>query len=186
MRYSNLNSPPVPPLFTSFQEKLSKLRLNDYFSLENIENVPDTLTQYIDPYKDAIDKFIVIQHTVETKKKELADFEKLARGISHKTEHTEKLLEIIDDMCKNAGLEELQKEYEEAAREVARYQALFRVSKSMDISSRYICYICLEHPSDVLLYGCNHILCHTCSNKISSQCPFCRTPIREKLKMYLD
>lgn len=185
MRFAHINPPPIP-LFLTFQEKLSKLRFDPFVSLDNVEPVEDSVSKYIDEYKRAVDRMLDVQTRMDQKKDEVAEFEKLVRSITHKTPHTQKLVDIIDDMVQNAGIEALQNEYTEASRDVAKFTNIFRICKSMDTSNKYVCYICLERPSDVLLHGCNHILCDRCANRIGTQCPFCRSTIKEKLKMFID
>jgi hypothetical protein len=177
---------PLYPQFSTLQEKLTKIRMYDDVPDEVPEQIGPDLSLYVEEYKVAIDKLIEIQNELEYKKSEIQDFKKLANGIDNKNIHTEKLLNIIDDFCQDANLDEIQTKYKEARREVAKYRHLFSVCKSSELLNRYVCYVCVESTVDVCMVPCGHVLCNKCSTSIRSNCPFCRSTIQSKLKMYLE
>jgi len=51
-------------------------------------------------------------------------------------------------------------------------------------STTRACTICLESPKDCLLLPCNHYcMCISCANKITS-CPYCRTNVTDRRKVF--
>mmetsp|Transcript_28688 Transcript_28688/g.46476 ORF Transcript_28688/g.46476 Transcript_28688/m.46476 type:complete len:292 (-) Transcript_28688:55-930(-) len=49
-----------------------------------------------------------------------------------------------------------------------------------------LCHICLEQDRAIALVPCGHCsLCEECASKISDSCPDCRTPIKDKIRVYL-
>lgn len=177
---------PLYPQFSTLQEKLMKIRMYDDVPDDVPEQIGPDLKEHIDEYKIAIDKLLEIQNELEDRKKEIQDFKKLALGIDSKNIYTEKLLNIIDDFCQDANLDELKTKYKEARTEVAKYRSLFSICKSSELLNRYVCYVCVESTVDICMVPCGHVLCNKCAGTIRSSCPFCRGSIHSKLKMYLD
>jgi chromosome segregation ATPase len=64
----------------------------------------------------------------------------------------------------------------------------FILKKKMEQSKKEIfCNVCLNNKVDKVM-GCGHVLCAGCLGQICSRdnvCPFCRTPIRFKINLYL-
>jgi hypothetical protein len=163
-----------------------KIRLYDDTPDDIPQQIGPDLSGSVESYKVAIDKLLEIQNELEDRKREIQDFKKLALAIDSKNIHTEKLLNIIDDFCQDANLDELQARYKEARTEVAKYRSLFSVCKSVELLNRYVCYVCVESTVDVCMVPCGHVLCNKCATTIRGNCPFCRTSIQSKLKMYID
>jgi hypothetical protein len=177
---------PLYPQFSTLQEKLMKIRMYDEVYDEIPEQISPDLSSYVNEYRVQIDKLLEIQNELEDKNREVQDFKKLAIGIDTKNIHTQKLLDIINDFCQDANLDELQAKYKEARREVAKYRDFFSVCKSSELLNRYVCYVCVERTIDVCMVPCGHVLCTQCAASIRSNCPFCRSAFQSKLKMYLE
>ena len=177
---------PLYPQFSTLQEKLMKIRMYDDAPDELPEQIGEEVAKYIEPYKQAVDNLLEIQCELERKKAEIHDFKKLALTIETKNVHTQKLLNIIDDFCQDANLDQLQTRYREARQEVGKYRSMFSVCKTVDLLNRYVCYVCVENTVDVCMVPCGHVLCNKCSGSIRTSCPFCRGPIQSKVKMYLE
>jgi hypothetical protein len=47
-----------------------------------------------------------------------------------------------------------------------------------------LCSICIQEPVVYCMNPCGHTYCQTCSHRQSGPCFFCRTPVREKVKIY--
>lgn len=75
---------------------------------------------------------------------------------------------------------------------VAAYRR-FAVLREILLSTRLVqtheneplCTICLTNHVSYCLTPCGHTLCGTCTRRQGSTCCFCRTPIKERVKMYL-
>lgn len=50
--------------------------------------------------------------------------------------------------------------------------------------SEPVCGICLDETVSYAVTPCGHTYCQTCSRRQHSACFFCRTPIKEKIKIY--
>jgi len=184
-----LNTPPSRVLFpqvSTLQEKLMKIHLYDDDHESVTETIPNDMSQHIEEYTKAVDKLIELQNLFAEKTQEIKDIKLLATTIESKTVYTEKLTNIIDDFCQDANLDQLQADYKEARKEVSKYRNICSLSKSADLINRYICFVCVENPVDHCLDPCGHVMCSRCSSKIKTNCPFCRSTFRSKIKMYLD
>lgn len=172
------------PQLMTLQEKLMKIHLYDESATD--DQIDVGLSMHVEPYIKAIDRVIELRNQFSEKTLEIRELGTVISAVQRKTGVTEKLEKIIEEICQDANLDELQREYKEASKEVARYRNMFSISKSMDILNRYICFVCVENPVDHCLVPCGHVLCTRCAAKIFASCPFCRSTFQAKIKMYLD
>lgn len=174
-------------LLTTFDEKLVKLKyLNITPSDVSGPQVECNIHDLVPKYKEAITRLIDIQHKVSLKKEEHSTFTELVEKLGKNTEYTQKLEEIIDCFMQDESIETLKSEYTEAAKTIHSYGSAFSLAKDVDLANRYLCYVCIERPVDVFLDSCGHVVCSECSQKISSQCPYCRTTIKAKRKIFIS
>ena len=174
-------------LFSSFDEKLVKLK---YLSITPSDvsgpQVECNIHDLVTPYKEAVAQLIDLQKKIDVKKGEIDAFTELVGKLGKNAEYTTKVEEIIDCFLQDESLEALKGEYSNVARSVQSYNAAFALAKDVDLSNKYLCYVCIERPVDTFLDSCGHVICSTCSQKIASQCPFCRSTIKMKHKIFLS
>lgn len=174
------------PILSTFDEKLVKLKyLNITPSDVSGPHVECNIHDLVPKYKEAIGRLIEIQHKIGMKKDELAAFTELVQKLGKNAKYTQKVEEIIECFMQDESLETLKTEYTEVARTIHSYSSAFSLAKDVDLDNRYLCYVCIERPVDVFLDSCGHVVCSDCSQKISSQCPYCRTTIKAKRKIFL-
>lgn len=187
--FTPLNLRGVPqqtfPFIPSIQDKLVKIHLYDD-EVSDVEPIDTSLSEYVEPYKKAMDELITQQNRLDNKNKEIQELRNLVGSIENKTEHTEKLVKIIEDFCQDANVEQIKTDYIEARREFTKYRGVFTLAKNMDILNSYLCFVCLANPVDVCLNPCGHVLCSACTRKIGSTCPYCRTNYQSQIKLYLN
>lgn len=64
------------------------------------------------------------------------------------------------------------------ARKINLYNTLLKLFPQKKVASdvdKFICQICLENEIELSFEKCGHVICKTCSQKVSTQCPFCKT-----------
>ena len=91
---------------------------------------------------------------------------------------------LIGEYEKAEGVEELTNDYAEA---LGRVEAMKRIMMDTNAEryARFTCFICMDALVDSLLDPCNHVICEQCwIRNRSSNCPGCRTEIREVRKIY--
>jgi len=49
-----------------------------------------------------------------------------------------------------------------------------------------VCTICIEHPVVYCMNPCGHTYCQSCSQRQAGPCFVCRTPVRDKVKIYFN
>lgn len=57
---------------------------------------------------------------------------------------------------------------------------------SSAVSSEPICSVCIAEPVQYTFSSCGHTFCVGCTRKQGIQCFICRTPIRERVKLYFS
>lgn len=176
-----LNSSPVPPR-NDLERKLLEIRFAD-LSIETIESdvqVESTIRDHVPQYVKLVTKLVDAQKKLEDIRTERENLLEMSKKFSK----SPKLKDIIDEYISQINVPEAEGLVKECARHVASYRDIFSLCKNVDVLNRYICYVCLSRPVDTFLYACGHVMCEQCSTAISSQCPFCRVTIREKLKIF--
>lgn len=104
-------------------------------------------------------------------------------------EDTEKLAESIEVYIKKIMEENMiEKEYKEtveAYRKFASLKEMIHFFRFIDLQDKEpLCSICLNESVSFVLTPCGHTLCGTCMKRQSSMCYMCRTPVRDKVKIY--
>lgn len=84
------------------------------------------------------------------------------------------------------------REEERAAKELRNSLAASRKERrqkvrNTDLTEEFVCVVCRSNPREIILLDCGHIcLCEDCSEGITSECPICRAPIRNKHPAYIS
>lgn len=91
----------------------------------------------------------------------------------------------IKEFEKKENLQNVMEEHKMIYNKFRYLRQILKLVKDEPLN-KYTCNVCLHKHIEVLLYPCKHTLCDNCNLSIGNQCPFCRQPISEKLKMYID
>lgn len=97
----------------------------------------------------------------------------------------ESILNYVQSRYAALGIKE---DYTEFMKEYARFSAfrslLLPAQGGADHHGNPICSICTVDRVTSALSPCGHVFCNNCSQKQRAQCYVCRTPIRDKLRIY--
>jgi hypothetical protein len=102
---------------------------------------------------------------------------------------TETLATSIESYLKHVmdeqGIEQAYKETVEAYRRFAAFRELIQFFRFIDLHDKEpLCSICLTESVTFALAPCGHTLCGTCMKRQTVHCYMCRTPIKDRVKLY--
>ena len=99
-------------------------------------------------------------------------------------EATEAYLGKIFDEC---GIEEEYKALVASYRRFAVMRDVVMMTRGItSLESQPMCGICLNEPVSFAFAPCGHTFCQTCSRRQGSTCPFCRSNIRDRVKIFFS
>jgi hypothetical protein len=56
-------------------------------------------------------------------------------------------------------------------------------NKVAELQDCFSCKQCMANPQEIA-FTCGHMMCHECIKTVESECPMCRAPIDEQIKLY--
>ena len=95
--------------------------------------------------------------------------------------------EYIQKMFHDNNIEESFHEYCRILKKVTLLtDAMNTIRTWVNVSNEPLCSICITEPISVAYVPCGHTFCKGCGQRQSLSCHVCRTPIREKQKLYFS
>lgn len=169
-------------------------KLNDQLGFQ-VNDFADHLNQFMKLLADLLDELKVGEDNLNTR---LQAIDKLNNNVQS----------ILTLSSKNPVYETLVKTTEEYVREAIKantldesYSSLIETHKKLSImkdafigmravssavSSEPICSVCIAEPVQYTFSSCGHTFCVGCTRKQGVQCFICRTPIRERVKLFFS
>jgi len=169
---------------------VTKLALLRNASLPAVENLPDDpalehLQAAKQRYVACIDAILETSKLIETKQSDLDTMNELLKKLGPAVgRYKESLRTVLDDFETNEGLEEARTKL---ARLTAEYSSLSKVFELVKEPSQFLCFTCLDRSIEHVFIPCGHAVCVQCSIRMAQtvNCPFCRSPIMNRQKMFL-
>ena len=94
------------------------------------------------------------------------------------------LAEVIGNYEVAEGVSDLTRDYAEALGRVGAMKSIL-MDTNAERYARFTCFVCMDSLVDSLLDPCNHAICEHCWHRArSSNCPGCRTEVREVRKIF--
>ena len=103
----------------------------------------------------------------------------------HDIKYAQQLKAIIDDFDTTERLTESAAELKEKIERMLGLRRVFELCTECDVSSRYICFVCLDRTVEMFVDPCGHVICEPCSGHTRGLCPFCRSTVHRFQKMFI-
>jgi hypothetical protein len=151
-----------------------------------------TKIQYIyEQYRKTGDEILNYERLLKTK---LEIFDGIHKNIINlleldPTSCTEELKELSQKyMAEIFEKHRIQTTYNELIGSYQRFIVLREIISMMRVTNSNenepLCTICLERPVSHCVVPCGHTYCETCLKRQSTSCFMCRTPVRERVRVY--
>lgn len=144
-----------------------------------------------DLYKEAGDRALRLQYALKTKLDKLDRIQGKLSGLFDidPNELYEPLMqaneEYLKKIFKDTQIEDDYKDLMVAYRRFIGMRDIVTNSRAfLQQESEPLCSICLDESVAYALNPCGHTFCQTCIRKQSGSCFICRTPIKDRLKLY--
>lgn len=169
---------------------VTKIALLRNKQLPVVENPPDDpalehLQAAKQRYVACIDAILETSRLIERKQNDLDTLNELLKKLGPAIgKYKESLTTVLDDFETNEGLEEARTIL---AQLTAEYSSLSKVFELVEEPSRFLCFTCLDRSIEHVFIPCGHAVCAQCSVRMDRtiNCPFCRTPIMNRQKIFL-
>jgi hypothetical protein len=101
------------------------------------------------------------------------------------------LLGAFEDYTKGVfrsqKVEDTYTQYLEALKKVSILSdAMITIRAIVNTPVEPLCTVCLTEPVSITSVPCGHTFCQQCGNRQTLQCYVCRTPVKERMKIYLS
>lgn len=108
-----------------------------------------------------------------------------------RNEHYDELMisieKYIDKEYEENTIEPEYKEIIENYRKFLQLRDIIKSIRSVDVSEKEpLCSICFDQTITSAFVPCGHTFCTNCSKKQAMACSVCRTPVRERIKIYFN
>ena len=142
-------------------------------------------------YKEAGDNALKLQYALKTKLDKLDRIQGKLSGLFEiePNELFEPLMQANEDylskIFKDTQIEDDYKALIAAYRRFIAIRDIVTTSRTVLLQeSEPLCSICLDESVAFALNPCGHTFCQTCIRKQTGSCFICRTPIKDRLKLY--
>jgi len=170
-------------------DRLLRLRSILEFEEHHVEKhtLYDSVESLKKEYIDLVTEVLIGYMNLESKKEKASQMLSILDKLGNKdVKYVDLLSQVIDQFDQDEQITESAEKLEEKTRKMLSIRNVFSLCKEADVMSSYMCFVCLERPVNVFLDPCGHVICQTCSDRISIRvCPFCRSPVRQCQKMFL-
>ena len=178
---------------SQIQERSQKYRLDNESLLDRLQKIEAMYKQLNEDYsRDKHQNSVTLQQLtkpeagIEVIEKTLDSLDMLQlRDLESKLHHLlvktgdAKVQNILQLFCLFYKLKQLQIQNENQRKQTERMKLQID-----QLAQSRLCKVCEEKELEVVLLPCAHVcLCLGCSERLSN-CPICRVPIRQRLKMY--
>lgn len=135
-------------------------------------------------YIECVNKMSEALRHIEDKQSRLEKLVALVRRLKDAEPYKEQLESILDIFEKQEGLQFWKKSLQEST---AEYMSLRKIFNLVEDPNKFMCFMCLATSIDHAFIPCGHTVCTHCLDRMRSAttCPFCRTSIRDRLKLFL-
>ena len=158
---------------------------------------PAKLTEEVrwlyDSYRKAGEEVMVNETTLRMKLELLDKMHQKALGImdlpinEHSLQLQEAGLQYLSVFFKEQQIEENYKNYIESYRRFTALKEIISTFRFTDhIDKEPLCSICLNQPVSYCLSPCGHTFCSSCIKRQMSSCYICRTPLRDRVRIYFS
>lgn len=169
---------------------VTKIALLRNAQLPVVENQPaDPSLEHLQAAKQryvaCIDAILETSKLIETKQSNLDTLNELLKKLGPAVgRYKESLTTVLDDFQTNEGLDEARTKL---AKLTAEYDSLSKVFELVKEPSRFLCFTCLDNSIEHVFVPCGHAVCAPCSARMSQSinCPFCRSPIMNRQRIFL-
>lgn len=169
---------------------VSKIALLRNTPLPVVENPPeDPALEHLQAAKQryiaCIDAILETSKLIDTKQSDLDTLNELLKKLGPAVgKYKESLTTVLDDFEANEGLEDARTKL---AQLTAEYASLSKVFELVEEPSRFLCFTCLDRSIEHVFIPCGHAVCTTCSIRMDRtvNCPFCRSTIMNRQKIFL-
>jgi hypothetical protein len=169
---------------------VTKINLLRNATLPDVEASPDDpalehLQEAKQRYVKCVNEIIETSKFIDTKQSDLDTISELLKTLGPAVgSYKETLSNVLSDFEMNEGLTEARTKL---ARSTSDYISLRKVFELVEEPSRYLCFTCLDRSIEQVYIPCGHTVCTICSDRMirSTNCPFCRSPIMNRQKMFL-
>ncbi|XP_071800461.1 E3 ubiquitin-protein ligase XIAP-like [Asterias amurensis] len=121
-----------------------------------------------------------------TAEKFMSEMPEKKRQSGHREEELERLSEQMEEIQIGAGPTGASPENRgRTNRVLERQMSPTHIEEEIErLRDEKLCKVCMDEDANMILMPCNHfVLCSSCT-KLLNDCPICRTPIREVIRVY--
>ena len=135
-------------------------------------------------YTECVHKMSEALRHIQDKQNRLETLSELVRRLKDTAPYKEQLESILDTFEKKEGLLFWKKSLQDST---AEYMSLRKIFDLVEDPNKFMCFMCLAKSIDHAFIPCGHTVCTDCIDRMRSAttCPFCRTFIRDRLKLFL-
>jgi uncharacterized protein YeeX (DUF496 family) len=143
-------------------------------------------------YKKTGDGIIDLEEKLMKKTKSLDSLQKRLPLITtlKENEKLSKVLdsfkEYLDDTYKESRIEDIYNTLIEKYKKwnILREMVQLNITMTKEDTSEPTCSVCIDSPISHAMVPCGHTFCLSCTRKLHMTCYICRTPIKDRIKLY--